>query len=666
MKSSRVRFVEYLQHLHEARKGGAGSPSRRRRQRSFWALLIAFLGLLREHRRMLITALCAMGLATALGLLPLYATKIVMDNVLGGHPLPAWARALSPLLADRRSLLVLVVGVSGAISVLSIAVSTWSRWQATRITKRVQMDVRRLAFDHAARLPLHRVYELKSGGVASILREDAGGVAELVFSLLYNPSRAIIQLAGSLVILAWVDWRLLVGSAVLLPLVYLSHRTWISRIRPQFRAVRISRQHIDSHATEVFGGMRVVRGFSRQRTESGRFMHNNQLMARQELHAWWWMRGIEVLWAVLIPLASGLLLWYGGTRILADMALVQAGRLRFEDALTVGDLVMFLSYLVALLSPLETLATSATNFQNSLAGLDRVLDLIAEPREAPTSASARILNRATVQGRVAVRNLSFAYPGSAVRVLENVSLDAAPGEVVALVGPSGAGKTTLCNLIARFFDPTEGRVELDGVDLRDIEIGSYRKLLGIVEQDTFLFDGTVAENIGYGRRPCSRQEIRAAAELANAHEFITAMKDGYDTLIGERGVRLSGGQRQRIAIARAILADPRILILDEATSNLDTASERLIQASLLALMAGRTCFIIAHRLSTIAHADRILVLEGGRVVEQGTHAELMTHNGHYRAMVELQLQPAERSPVVQSDRPDERDEDSSEEAQAVV
>jgi len=425
----------------------------------------------------------------------------------------------------------------------------------------------------------------------------------------------------------------------LLPTVWLTHKTWISRIRPIYRDIRVTRTGMDSHATEAFGGMRVVRSFSRQTAEAGTFTRNGHLMARQEILAWWWSRGIDVAWAVLIPFASAMLLFWGGNRVLNDADKVHAGLLAQKDALTTGDLVMFLSYLAALLGPIASLAGSATGLQNSLSGLDRVLDLLAEPTEMPAKPGAKVVTRDNSAGQMTLTNVSFAYKGTTEPVLHDINLVVQPGEMIALVGHSGAGKTTLCNLIARFYDPTEGAVSLDGVDLRDITAESYRRLLGIVEQDTFLFDGTIADNIAYGRRGASQEEIEQAARLANAHEFISKLPEGYEAFIGERGVKLSGGQRQRLTIARAILADPRILILDEATSNLDTESERLIQHSLQTLMAGRTSFVIAHRLSTIAHANRILVMEHGRIIEQGTHAELMLASGRYRDMVELQTSP---------------------------
>ncbi len=254
--------------------------------------------------------------------------------------------------------------------------------------------------------------------------------------------------------------------------------------------------------------------------------------------------------------------------------------------LSVGDLMMFLVYLVMLLEPLAVLAESATTLQNNLAGLDRVFDLLEEPREMPSSPNAVDVERENVAGHVQLRDVSFHYAGTDQLVLRDVNLEALPGQMIALVGPSGAGKTTLCNLVARFYDPVAGSVSLDGIDLRDINVESYRRLLGVVEQDIFLFDGTIAANIGYAARAATPDEIREAARIANAHDFIMALPDGYDTLIGERGVKLSGGQRQRLAIARAVLADPRIFILDEATSNLDTESERLIQQSLDTLLKG--------------------------------------------------------------------------------
>ena len=595
--------------------------------------------MLRGHRRTLALALATLTVATLLGLVPLYGAKLVFDNVLGDEPLPPGVPQWIGMPSDPKRLLAWIAITMVTLSVVSLVVGMWGRWQATRVSKRVAVLASRKVFEHAVRLPLHRVYQLKSGGLTSILREDARGIGELVFSMVYNPWRAVIQLLGSLLVLVFVDWRMLLGSLVLLPTVWYTHRTWVARIRPFWRDIRATRQAIDGQATESFGGIRIIRSFGRQRTEAGRFTQASHLMARQELFTWWWMRGVDAAWAVLIPLATAILLWYGGSRVLADAEQVEAGLITLGEALTVGDLVVFLAYLTALLAPIATLAQAATALQNNLAGLDRVLDLLAEPVEMPKRPGAMHVDKSKVLGRIALRNVEFAYPGTRTPVLSGVKLDVAAGQIVALVGPSGSGKTTLCNLIARFYDPQDGYIELDGTDLRDIEVESYRRLLGIVEQDTFLFDGTIAENIGYGRRGATPDEIVTAARLANAHEFIADFEEGYETVIGERGVKLSGGQRQRLTIARALLADPRILILDEATSNLDTESERVIQSSVQTLMKGRTSFIIAHRLSTVACAHLIVVLENGRIVEQGTHPDLMARSGRYRRMVELQTQP---------------------------
>lgn len=648
--SSRRRFIDYQQKLTEKLKRKPDPKEqdpketkdlrKRVRTRSAWELIKAYLGILAPFRWAVAVALAAVTVSTLIKLIPPAGTKIIVDYVLGEKSLEGVWPASLPMPSDRWQLLIWVTTGMLVISLVDILLGLTGRWFATWTSLRVRLGIRKEAFEQAIRLPLSRVQDLRSGGVASLLREDGGSVGELLFTMLYNPWRAVVQLVGSVVILAWVDYRLLIGAMVMVPAVYLTHRTWDHHIRPRYKDIRKRREEIDAQSTESFGGMRVLRAFHRERSESYRFVNSNNLLGRQEVSIWWWARILEGIWELLIPAATCGLMLYGGWQVLHGM-------------LTVGDLMMFLVYVLMLLQPLAVLAESAGNFQNSLSALDRVLDLLQEPREfeeggkshrlksVPLEKITTTLSPALLRGDLVFDRVSFRYSEQHPWAIQEIDLAIPAGSSVALVGHSGAGKTTLCNLVARFYDPTLGTVRLGGVDLREIELDDYRSLLGVVEQDVFLFDGTIAENIAYARRNVSLDEIRIAAKAAYADEFILSLPNGYDTLIGERGVKLSGGQRQRLAIARAVLADPRILILDEATSNLDTMSEQYIQASLKELLKGRTSFIIAHRLSTIRHADLIVVLEHGRILETGTHEELISQGGKYRDMIQRQTATSE-------------------------
>ncbi len=641
MPTSRFEYREYLAEIRKRRKekskgeqdsfhatmsGKEKDALVSRSHRSFWKLFISFWGLLRGFRGKILFGLFTVTIATILALIPPFGTKLAIDCALTvpTKPLPEWLTSVlgtpSPMM-----LLVWIAVLVAVVTLDRTVIFLWGRWTCTQAVNQVQMSVRSRVFEHMLHMPLHKIQQLKSGGATSLLREDAGGIAELIFSVLYNPWQAIVQLIGSLIVLILVDWRLLAAGLLLLPAVYFSHRTWIYSIRPLYRDAKQRRQKIDGNTTETFGGIRVVRTFARQRNETQRYVKGSHVLLRQQLLIWWRTRLIEIVWEVLIPLASTSLLVYGGWQIL-------------QSQLTLGDLMMFLVYLTMLLGPIATLAGSAVQFQNNLAGLDRILDLLASPKELADRPDAIRVSRKQAKGDIRFESVSFKYPENEQWILRDINLHAKAGQTIAIVGRSGAGKTTLCNLVARFFDPEQGRILLDGLDLRDVQLHSYRQLLGVVEQDVFLFDGTIAENISYGRRGASKDQIIQAAKAAAADEFISKSPRGYETLIGERGFKLSGGQRQRLAIARAILADPKILILDEATSNLDSESERLIQSSLALLLEQRTAFVIAHRLSTIIHADQIVVLDEGRIAQCGTHAELLEQSGIYQQMLRLQTE----------------------------
>jgi ATP-binding cassette subfamily B protein/subfamily B ATP-binding cassette protein MsbA len=635
-----------------------------KRSRSAWDLIRSFFGLLRGQWGLVTFSLATVAVAQGLSVIMPLLSQIAIDHVIlarpwtgegSGSAMPSrLSGAIESILPAERSSQLWAFGlISLFVAIIAATIAVPGRYQLTRLVQLTQSRLRRQMFAHMAHLPIHKVQALKSGGLTSLLREDACSVADLIFIGLYNPFKALITFIGGLVMMALIDWRLVLGGIALGPLVYFTHRTWIARIRPVYRAAKQERQRNDGHLTEVFSGIRVMRVYGTQRREARRAAESAHVQSRQTILAWWWSRWIEVVWMVMIPLASAGVLIYGGFAVM-------------EDRLTIGQLTAFTMYLLLLLGPMELLVGTASQLQTALASFDRCLDVLDEPLEFAGSQLARADAPAKpmpVMGPIEIRSLSFHYPGQSTKdaaagasgssdespsaqpaariwVLRDINLSIPQGATVALVGPSGGGKTTLCNLIARFYDPQQGDICLSNTPLTNLDITAYRRMLSIVEQEVFLFDGTLAENIAYAKRDASMQQIQTAAKRAYAHHFIMQMPRGYDTIIGERGLRLSGGQRQRIAIARALLADPSILILDEATSNLDSESEQAIQQSLEEMMKGRTCFVIAHRLSTIRHADMIVVIESGRIIEVGKHDELMQRTGgRYKAMVRAQVDP---------------------------
>jgi ATP-binding cassette subfamily B protein/subfamily B ATP-binding cassette protein MsbA len=437
-----------------------------------------------------------------------------------------------------------------------------------------------------------------------------------------SPALSIIRLVIGIGVLMTLNWRLaLMAMAVIPGAVFISF--WSSkRIRPIYRAVRKDAEIIDGRVGETFSGIRVVRAFSREARELVDYMTGRHTILRKELFAHRRELALWTSWGLMTAMVNVVIVWYGGY-------------LNVRGRASIGDIMAFQWYTFLLMNPVWNIVNSFSELQRSLAAMERVFEVLAMENEKPDRADA--IDAPDVVKSIQLENVEFEYREGRP-VVQDFNVSVAGGSVVALVGRSGAGKTTVTDLVARFHDPTQGRILVNGTDIRDFRLRTYRDLLAIVQQDVFLFDGSVRDNIAYGRFDATNDEIEDAAHRANAHEFIEKLPEGYETFVGERGVKLSGGQQQRLAIARAILKSPQILILDEATSNLDTESEQLIQASMAGLLAGRTTFVIAHRLSTIRRADLILLMEDGRIVERGTHDELMAARGGYHDMVIRQME----------------------------
>lgn len=514
-----------------------------------------------------------------------------------------------------------VVGVIFLVVITVQQLLTATRnYRQRRLNVKVILSLRRALFDRLIRLPLAKLADMKIGGILSRLSGDVDVTTGLLQMGLISPGVSLIRLIIALVVLFWLNWQLSLTAIAMIPIVVFLSFSVARRVRPIYRAMRKDSADVDARVSETFSGIRVVRAFQREVRELADFLLGRHTIVRKELFAHRKELVLWTTWGFILAGVNVIVMWFGGILVLRGKA-------------SIGDLMAFQHYTLLLLGPVWQMVNSFSEMQRSMAAMERIFEILDTPEDKPDRPTAR--DAPAHVREIRLEDLWFEYEGG-IPVIRGIQAVIPGGSVVALVGRSGSGKTTLTDLIARFQDPTRGRITLNGIDTRDFRLQSYRGLLGIVQQEVFLFDGTVAENICYGRRHATREEIIAAARRANAHEFIDRLPLGYDTVVGERGIKLSGGQCQRISIARAILADPQILILDEATSNLDTESEQLIQASLNDLLRGRTTFVIAHRLSTITRADIILVLEAGEVIERGTHEELMARQGEYFHMVQRQ------------------------------
>jgi ATP-binding cassette subfamily B protein/subfamily B ATP-binding cassette protein MsbA len=486
----------------------------------------------------------------------------------------------------------------------------------------VMLSLRKSLFERLLHLPLPKLWDMKTGGILSRITGDVDTTTGLLQMAVVSPAISVIRLIIAVIILFSLNWRLALTALAIIPGVMLMSFASARRVRPIYRSLRKDAEQIDGRVGETFSGIRVVRAFGREMRELLEYMRGRHTVLRKELFASRREMVIWTSWGLLLGAVNVVIVWYGGY-------------LNLQGRASIGDIMAFQWYTFLLLNPVWNIVNSFSELQRSMAAMERVFEVLAMEGDKPDRPGAQPAPR--IVNEIRFESVEFEYREGRPVVID-FNVDVPGGTVVALVGRSGAGKTTVTDLVARFHDPTKGRIILNGTDIRDFVLRTYRDLLAIVQQDVFLFDGSVRDNIAYGRHDATVEEVEDAAQRANAHEFIVKLPDQYETFVGERGVKLSGGQQQRLAIARAILARPQILILDEATSNLDTESEQLIQASMASLLAGRTTFVIAHRLSTIRRADLILLMEEGRVIERGTHEELMRAGGTYYDMVVRQME----------------------------
>ena len=586
-----------IHNFGEASEGGRAFDRR---------VIVRLLIFLKPHWKRMAVAFALMLVTSALTLAAPYLIKVAIDQPIAQGDATGLAR-----------ISLLIAATFGCLYVASAG----QRYLLAWVGQRVLATFREQLFQHLQELSLgyHDTHII--GVTLSRIINDVAVINELLSQGLVTLIGDTLLLGGIVIVMLTMSPRLALVTFAVLPLMLLATALFTRRAKVAFRQTRARIAAVVGDLAEDLSGMRVIQAFAQEDTSRERFDDVNRANRDANIAA-------MSLSFVFLPtveflgmLATGIVLWFGGMAVAAD-------------ELTLGVVVAFLAYVSRFFEPIQELSRLYTTMQAAMAGGERVLALLDTEPEVRDATGA--IEMPVISGKVELRDVSFSYRGD-TRVLHDVNLHVAPGQTVALVGPTGAGKTSIANIIARFYEVTEGAVEIDGIDVRSVTQRSLRRQMGLVPQDPFLFSGTIAGNVRFGRPAASDAEVEEAARMANAHEFILALPDGYDTEILEGGVNLSVGQRQLICIARAVLADPRILILDEATASVDTITEMLIQDALQRLLAGRTAVVIAHRLSTIQHADQICVVDAGRIVERGRHDELLARGGLYRDLYDRQF-----------------------------
>ena len=587
-------------------------------------LLLRVLPYVRPYSRLAALSVCATVASVGVGLLLPWPLKIVVDSVLGSRPLPAWLNDRFGGL-DRVSLLAVAVLAGLTFTLLVNGLAVGMSYVNTRLEQGIILDFRSNLFHHAERLSVAYRDHISTGRLIYAINFESIAAGRLVMAL-----QPLAQGALTMIGMAWITFQidhvLALLAVLVVPVLYYAIGYYATHMQPRLLQVKGLEADALSVIHDAMMMVPVVTAFGREDHELSRFRRHSLSTLRARV-------GITVrqtLFSLCVNMTTAT-----GTALVLGVGSYQALRGR----LTAGDLLVVLAYVAAVYKPLESISYTLGSLQDNLTGLRmgfHVLDtkpLIEEARDA--------VNLPRIAGSVTFDSVSFSYPGR-VGTLKRISFDVAPGQVVAIVGPTGAGKTTLASLIPRFYDPMSGRILIDGRDIRGLTLKSLRDHISIVPQEPLLFSGTIADNIRYGRLDATMEEVVAAATAANAHDFIARLSDGYETQIGERGVRLSGGERQRLCVARAFLKNATILILDEPTASIDSRTEGVILDALDSLMVGRTTFMIAHRLSTVRHADVILVVDGGAIVEKGSHDELLARGGLYAQLHAVQTSQRER------------------------